>query len=81
MQAFHLQNCKDSTKISQQSHLVAQDELEQQDHLFVMQPFDFQNSNDSTKITQKSHLVAQGELKQEDNIWREHDFPTETLRD
>ena len=41
VQAFDLKNSKDSTKISQKSHLGGQWELEQQDHLLVMQAFDF----------------------------------------
>ena len=52
MQPFDVQNGKDATKATQKSHLVAQGELEHQDHLLDMQAFDFQNNKDSSKITQ-----------------------------
>ena len=62
MQTLDLWNSKDSTKITWKSQVVAQEELEQQTHLFNMQAFYMLNSKYSKKITQKSHPVAQLDL-------------------
>ena len=59
-ESIWLQNSTDSMKIAQISHLLAQEELEQQAHMLVLQELNFQNSKDSSKIAQQSHLVAQG---------------------
>ena len=74
MQPFDFQNSKDSTKINQKYHLVPQEVLKQQAHLFFMQEFDMQNSKDSTKNTQKSYLPMFNVNKSPPKISRAHDF-------
>ena len=60
MQAFNIQNSKDSMKIAQKSHLVAQMELEQQDRQFPMQACGLQNTKDSTKTLKNLTLLLGG---------------------
>ena len=48
MEAFDFQNSKDSTDITQKSHLVARGELEQQAHMIAIQALDLQISKKTT---------------------------------
>ena len=68
-------------KIALISHLFAQDELEQDAHLFVMQAFVFQFRKETTKITLKYLLYGQVGLEQQAHLFAMQAFDFENSKD